>query len=325
MSKIPLPPNPRIATIGDFVADLVCTIPALPVEAGVHQIASSIVVEPGGAGNFVLAAHRLGLDVTLLGAMGADAFGALAAQALEREGVDISGLVSQPLGSTTTVVVLVDDASRHVFLGCYGSGPEVDVQPGWYERLQSVSALFVSGYSLHEERLSRAALGCIEFAVARQIPVFFDPGPQVSGLPGELIRKMLGYSRVLLLTDEEIPLVANGETGLDACRRLLDAGLEMICIKLGARGCVVMTRDEEISHPGFQVDVRDTSAAGDSFAAAFIYGYLCAWQLPAIATFANAMGAAKVQKLGSGTRVPTLEEVQAILRDHALKIQTLSR
>jgi sugar/nucleoside kinase (ribokinase family) len=51
--------------------------------------------------------------------------------------------------------------------------------------------------------------------------------------------------------------------------------------------------------------VRDTAAAGDSFDAAFIYAYLRGWPLSDIAAFANAMGAAKVQKLGSGSSVPT--------------------
>ncbi|MCX6078313.1 MAG: carbohydrate kinase family protein [Chloroflexi bacterium] len=321
MTVIPLPPNPMIATLGDFVADLVCTIPSLPVEADLHQIAHSILVEPGGAGNFVIAAHRLGLDATLLGVMGTDAFGNLAAQALESEGIDTSGLIRQSNGTTTTVIALVDDDSRHVFLGAYGSGPQVTIPADWFERLKAISALFISGYSLHEERLCAAVLQAIEFARAHAVPIFFDPGPHVRDLPGELIRKVIGMTRVLLLTDEEIPLVTGGRKGLDDCRRLLEDGPELICVKRGAQGCILMTRDQQISHPGFLVPVRDTAAAGDSFAAAFIYGYLCAWPLPGIAAFANAMGAAKVQKLGSGTKVPTLDEVLAVLLDNNVIIQ----
>ena len=292
MTGIPLPPNPRIATLGDFVADLVCTIPSLPVESGAHQQAHSIRVEPGGAGNFVIAAHRLGLDVSLLGVMGADAFGSLAAGILENEGIDTSGLIRQQDGTTTTVIALVDEYAQHVFLGSYGVGPQVSVPDAWFERLSLISALFVSGYSLHEERLCEAALECLQFAYTRQVPIFFDPGPQVRDLPVGLIRKLVSFSRVLLLTEEEIPLITEGGGSLEDCRRLLECGPELICVKQGAKGCVVLTRAGQISHPGFVVSVRDTAAAGDSFAAAFIYGYLCAWSLPVITAFANAMGAA---------------------------------
>jgi sugar/nucleoside kinase (ribokinase family) len=62
------------------------------------------------------------------------------------------------------------------------------------------------------------------------------------------------------------------------------------------------------------VDVRDTNGAGDSFAAAFIYGYLQGWPPEEIGAFANAMGAAKVQKFGAGRNVPTLDEIEKVFR-----------
>jgi len=325
VTKIPLPPNPRVAVLGDFVADVVCTIPSLPVEAGRHQLADSILVEPGGAGNFVVAAHRLGLNVALFGVMGADNFGSQAAQALEAVGISTSGLIRQAGGSTTTVIVLVDPAGRHVFLGTYGSGPEVVAPQAWREQIKSAAALFVSGYSLHEERLCKAALACIEFAHEHQVPLFFDPGPHVRGLSGDLIRKVIDLSQVILLTEDEIPLITDSGAGLENCRLLLKRGPQMICIKRGAQGCIVMTGEKEISHPGFPVVVRDTTAAGDTFAAAFIYGILCGWDLSAIATFANAMGAAKVQKLGSGTCVPALDDVLKVLQDHGVNFPFLTR
>jgi len=66
--------------------------------------------------------------------------------------------------------------------------------------------------------------------------------------------------------------------------------------------------------------VRDTSAAGDSFDAAFIYAYLRGWSLADVAAFANAVGAAKVQKIGSGTQVPTADEVRAVLKKYGVPL-----
>jgi ribokinase len=325
MIALPLPLNPRVVSVGDFVADLVCAIPSLPVEAGKHQLADSITVEPGGSGNFAVAARRLGLQVSMLGVRGADSFGDLAAQALEAEAVDISGLLRQQGGSTTTVIVLADTSGRHVFLGKYGSGSVVAVVPAWLERIESAAALFLSGYSLHEDRLCQAAVSCIEFASTRNIPTFFDPGPHVRGLSPELIDSVVGLSSVILLTEDEIPLILPGKKGVGDCRALLERGPAMICVKRGAQGCTILTREGETSHPGFQVEARDTNAAGDSFAAAFIYGFLNGWPPLALATFANAMGAAKVKKIGSGTRVPTADEVLSVLQDNHDFIQFLSR
>mgnify|MGYP000865811223 CR=1 FL=1 len=304
----------RVVTVGDFVADLVVSIPSLPVEAARHQLASALALEPGGAGNFLIAGARLGLEMSLLGVRGDDMFGAAAAAALEREGVDTRGLVAQAGGSTTTVLVLVDEAGQHVFLGKYGSGPEIEFPDGWEQEIRASAALFLSGYSLHEERLARAALRGLETARACGAQVFFDPGPHIAGMSELRIANIIQQTDVILLTEEEIPLVAGGQSGIDAARALLAHGPRMVCVKRGGQGCVILTPAGETAHSGYPVEVRDTNAAGDSFAAAFIYASLSGWRLDQIARFANAMGAAKVQKLGSGTHVPTRDEVAAVLR-----------
>jgi len=52
-------PGFTVISIGDLVADLVVTIPRLPVEANAHQLARHVRLEPGGAGNFLIAGRRL--------------------------------------------------------------------------------------------------------------------------------------------------------------------------------------------------------------------------------------------------------------------------
>jgi ribokinase len=107
--------------------------------------------------------------------------------------------------------------------------------------------------------------------------------------------------------------MAGGPAGLQAALGLLSRGPELVCVKRGGNGCVLFGAVEQVEHPGFAVEVRDTAAAGDSFDAALIYAYLHGWRLGEMAAFANAMGAAKVRKVGSGSQVPTAVEVQAVL------------
>lgn len=65
------------------------------------------------------------------------------------------------------------------------------------------------------------------------------------------------------------------------------------------------------------------SAAGDSFDAAFIYAYIQQWPLRQIAAFANAMGAAKVRKIGTGRQVPTSGEVRQVLEEFSVSVPFL--
>ena len=73
------------------------------------------------------------------------------------------------------------------------------------------------------------------------------------------------------------------------------------------------TRDGTFDSPGFPVVARDVAGAGDCFAAAFVYGHLSGWGLERAAVLANATGAAKVQKRGTGRQAPTPDEVRAVL------------
>jgi len=310
----------RVLSLGDLVADLIVSIPQLPVEADAHQIAHRFQLEPGGAGNFLIAGARLGMDMVALGTIGDDIFGKAVLDILVEHGVGIGGVIHQADASSTTVIVLVDDKGQHVFLGGYGVGPSIGFPPRWRGLLEVSDAVFASGYTFQEQRLADAALETMQRAQEINVPVFFDPGPDMVRLSEDQKRIILSNSNLLLLTEQELAGLAGGEVSLDAARMLLEDPIKLVCVKRGARGCVILTGDGTVEHPGFVVPIRDTTAAGDSFAAAFIYAYLNGWSRPKIATFANAMGAAKVQKIGSGSQVPHLEEVRAVLEKFGIEM-----
>jgi ribokinase len=303
----------RVVSIGDLVADLVVTIPDLPVQASQHQHARSIHVEPGGAGNFLIAGARLGMRMQAVGTLGDDFFGQAVAARLEAENVDLAGVIRTAGSTTTTVIVLVDDHGGHVFLGAYGEGPIISLPASWTETIAASQAVFSAGYTLQEKRISDATFEAMDFAKQHAVPVFFDPGFEMARCSAEQKQHALAASQVLLLTEEELPILSGQWTGVEAARSLLDAGPELVCVKRGQNGCIIISHEQVITHAGYSVKVRDTAAAGDSFDAAFIYAYLKKWPLQDIAAFANAMGAAKVQKVGSGSNVPTAAEVQQVL------------
>lgn len=303
------PSAPPIVSIGDLVADLVVSIPSLPVQAGQHQVARQIQLEPGGGANFLIAGARLGQPMAAIGVLGDDTWGHQVAAMVRAEGVDISGVRHN--GSTTLVVVLVDQSGRHVFLGTYGRGSPVEPRPIDATLIQSSSAVYVAGYTLREERLLNLTMSALQLARQHNRPVFFDPGPHINGVPPALQQEVLAQVDTLLLTEEEIPLLAAGSVG-----GLIKAGPKQVVVKRGASGCAVYTAagcNPVLEAPGYPVAVVDTAAAGDSFNAAFIAATVWGWPLAQRAKLANAVGAAKVKKLGSGRNVPTLPEVQAVL------------
>ena len=309
-------PPLRVASIGQLLTDVVLPVEHLPVCAGEHQRIESIQIEPGGAGNFLVAGARLGLEMSALGLVGDDYFGTVMIEALSAEGVDVSG-VSRPANSVTaTCFTLVDKSAQHVFIGRSGIGPTLSFDEHWRCVVGEMDAIQTWGYALGEPYLSDALVRAMEFAHLAGCPVFFDPGPPVRSVAERLRREALSHCDVVLLTEDELPLIADGRTGEAAVELALTRGPSLVCVKRGANGSVAYRNRERVEHPGFPVEVRDTTAAGDAFAAAFVYAQLRGWSLVQTVSFANACGAAKVRKLGAGRQVPTRSEVFGVLREH---------
>ncbi|MBM3138287.1 MAG: carbohydrate kinase family protein [Chloroflexi bacterium] len=314
----------RVLSFADLVADVIIQIPRLPVVAADHQVVSQIDLEPGGAGNFLIAGQRLGLSMSSLAVVGSDAFGTKIVSIIRSEGVDVEGIVVQGEDATSTVFVLLDEAKRHVFLGRYGTGDRVIFSENWKQKMTyQADAIQFWGYSLLEERICEALIEAVQFASQNKALISFDPGPLFTGASEVHRRLFLTHSSIVLLTEEEIPSLLGIGATLDDAPRILEWGPSVVCVKRGSLGCVVFRKDERVSHPGFLVEVRDTSAAGDAFNAAFLYGYLYGWPLEQVAAFANAMGAAKVQKQGSGRNVPSRNEVIQILKTNQERIPGL--
>lgn len=303
----------NVVSFGDLVTDIVISIPTFPVQPGKHQMVERIQVEPGGAGNFIIAGARLGMEMVPLGVIGSDSFGEATLDIFTGEGINVSPVICQVGGTTTTVFVLVDQSGQHVFLGQYGSGPELTLTDGWKAALEKADAIHFWGYTFQETRFVGSVLQAMTYARQRGRMLFFDPGPYMQTAPAEWRAAVLATCQVILLTEDEISSMTGGHGGIEEAHGLLNSGVELVCIKRGAQGCVIMNKDETVIHPGFPVEVRDTTAAGDSFAAAFVFAFLSGWPLATVAAFANAMGAAKVRKLGSGRQVPDVDEVREVL------------
>ena len=306
-----------IVSVGDLVADVIVSIPRLPAQAGQHQVANDVRLEPGGGANFLIAGARLGAQMAAIGVLGDDDWGRRVAALTRAEGVDMSAVAHS--GTTTTVIVLVGQAGGHVFLGKYGHGPTLSLTPQAADLAARGGALYVAGYTLREARLADLALDTMKIARQAGVPVCFDPGPQMADVPPTVWAAALPLVDVLLATEDELPLLAPGGD----IAALLAAGPRTVVVKRGGAGCAVYhgsPAEAAVEMAGHPVPVVDTSAAGDSFNAGFLVELRRGWTVTACARLANAVGAAKVQKLGGGRSVPTRAQVQAVLAQFGVSL-----
>ena len=115
----------RIVVVGSVNLDLVARVPRLP-EPGETLAAHELRRVPGGKGaNQALAARRLGADVALVAAVGADPAADEALALLRAEGVDLSGVTAHPELPTGHALVTVDDGGETTIVVVAGANDAV--------------------------------------------------------------------------------------------------------------------------------------------------------------------------------------------------------
>ncbi|HMO58755.1 MAG TPA: carbohydrate kinase family protein [Roseiflexaceae bacterium] len=304
-----------LVVLGDLVADLIVPIERLPLLPNQHGWAEGIFVEPGGAGNVLVAARRLDLATAAVGGIGSDRYGHEMCDMLQDVGVDTSHVQVCAERQTVVCMVIADTAGQHVYLGIKDQLGRWPYEPAWDTVISSARALFTDGYTLRDVLDPDVMIAALSKARAAGVPVFFDPGPSIMFVAPEVMQRAIALADVLLLTDEEAAYLCTATDRAAVAHALLAYGPGMVVLKHGADGCSVADADGVIHCPGFPITVVDTVGAGDSFAAALIAGLLRGATPAVAATLANAMGALVATRRGAGTRIPSRAEWLAFLHD----------
>ncbi len=113
----------------------------------------------------------------------------------------------------------------------------------------------------------------------------------------EVVRTALSRCNLLKLNGDELRVVRGmlrrGDMDEDIfLLHLLESyGLELVCVTLGARGCILRTRRERVVAPGYPCQVVDTVGSGDAFTAALTLKHMAGKSLAEASDFANRVGA----------------------------------
>lgn len=310
-----------LATLGDLIADLCLDIEELPVQVSRHQTVSDLALGPGGAGNALVTATRLGLSAVALGAVGDDWIGDRVLALLDAEGVDTSAVQQLSSTATRTAVRLRSASGEQVFMGRPGSQTLSALPTRWMGALATAGALLVDGWSYFHDEAQVIAEG-VEQASAMGLPVLFDPGPRVGAIDLGWLRGVVAAAAVVLVTEPEYQALT---ARLDLTDAEAFPALQAVIIKAGAAGCTIVTPQQHIVCPGYPVNAVDATAAGDCFAAAVAWGIMTNRPWDVIGAVANAVGAAKCRKIGTALAAPTRAEVLEVLKAHRPELVSLLR
>ena len=301
-----------IVVLGDLLMDYSMRLHDMQMRPeDLHQV-TFLELGPGGATNVAIMAARLGLKVSCVGEVGDDLFGRILRDSLLTEHIDTTSIRVTPGARTPVANVIVDESGEPAYLGYPGSLQLRKLLDSWRALIEEAEALFSDGWAEYDG-VPGIILEAFHLARKAGVPTFFDAGPGNPCVDNNWHREASAISTVFLGTDREAARVTGQSDPLIAARSLLDKGVKLVILKRGVAGCLLVDETGLEIAPGYPVEARDATGAGDSFAGAVIYGYLHGLSLPSLGTLANATGAAKVQKLGTGHNMPWPAEIREVL------------
>ncbi len=312
LSSDPAPALYEVVGVGDADVDIYLDVPHIPMHDE-KVAATDATWYPGGmVANFLVALHRLGTSCCFHGPVGADAFGQMVQENFALQGIATNGLIVKPNGSTYYCVVLLDKSGEKALViaptDCISPVPN-DIDP----------AIIAPARHLHTAgaRLD-AALKAARIAKQHNLSVSLDLEPSNLGIPAQLA-ELLTLTDLLFVNHRALAQLTGSDLSpVTALPLLLARGPRTVCVTSGAEGAWVGTHEGTWYIPAFAVPIVDSTGAGDTFAAAFVYGYRAGWSPLRSARFAAAAAALAIGQRGGHHGTPTGDAVHSFLAAHPL-------
>ena len=285
-----------IVVVGSINADLVFICENRPAR-GETILGKNFMTIPGGKGaNQAVAASRLGGQVAMIGLVGHDVYGEAMVKNLSENGVD-TGAVSATDAPTGVAGIIVDDHDNEIVVI---SGANGELKPACIDQHMD-KLLAAQIVVLQLEIPIETVIYISEICSRNHIKTILNPAP-ARALPAALIDKVT----YLTPNEHELALIF-GDEPLEI---LLHRYPNKLIVTLGDQGAAFSDGDQIQNIGVNQVDVRDTTGAGDTFNGALASRIAAGDALGAAVRYANRAAALSITKYGAQGGMPYADEVE---------------
>lgn len=297
MTQIP----PKVVCLGSLNMDLVIQVQRAPAEGETVQ-GDSIKYVPGGKGaNQAVSCARQGARVSMIGRVGQDHHGEILCEALEQDGILVKGVLIDPDESTGVAMVMVEETGLNRIVVIAGANGKLSLDESQLVQELSDAQFLVMQFEVPMAQVLQAA------KVARHLgcKVVLNPSP-AKILPEELWPLV----DVMIVNETEARFLTglspdtDPQVAAEVGRQLMANGVAQVVVTLGALGAVSTDRGGSNYHPAPQVQVVDTTAAGDTFLGVVTVGLACKQSLAASVDLGIRASTLCIQTMGAQPSIP---------------------
>lgn len=293
----------KVTGLGQASLDYITIVDGYPAEDTKLEAGGFAVAGGGPVATALAGLSRLKVKASFMGVVGDDDAGRAIIKGLEDEGVDVSGVKVRKDGESQRAFIIVNRRSgTRTIVWKRPRAKALAVREIDSARISGSDMLILDGLMV-EASLKAAAI-----ARGAGVPVLLDAG-----------RVREGMMELCALSDYVVGSAefasGLGLAPVKAVKRLSESGCRAATVTSGRKGSVTFCDGRLIVQKGFDVDVVDTTGAGDVFHGGYAYGVLMGWPIEKTVEFASAFAAIKCMSIGGRAGIPTLASTARFIKE----------
>lgn len=303
----------KLVVLGSVNADHVLQVASFP-RPGETLHGHSYCVIPGGKGaNQAVAAARLGADIAFIACVGDDSFGHQMRDTFAREGMNTEAvMIEDDMPTGIAMIQVAATGENSICISAEANGCLTPERLAPHHHLIEQADTLLMQLETPMETIEAAA----KIAKQAGTRVVLNPAP-AQPLSDDLLQHLdmitPNETEAELLTGVKVDNVTTAQQAADA---LHAKGIKQVMITLGSQGVWLSDNGKGRQVPGFRVDAKDTTAAGDTFNGALLTALQEGREMEEAIRFAHAAAAISVTRFGAQTSIPHRREVERFLMEH---------
>jgi sulfofructose kinase len=293
---------PIVDVVGLNATDTLIPLNRFPERGSKVEIHSANAMLGGQTASAIVACQQWGLRTRYIGKLGDDRAAELHREEFARRGVE-AHLFTAPRTPSQQAFIIVDSTGERTVLWKRDSRLTLLPAELHCEWITYARMLHLDGHD------TAAATQAARWARAANIPVVADLDNLYSGYEALL------PNIDLLITSRDIPARLTSDHNLqkslpEVVKRY---GCRLTAATLGQEGVLAWDGQQFHYVPAYRVDAVDTTGAGDTFHAGFIYAFLQGWPLQRQLEFACAAAALNCTAVGARGNIQSVAKIEQFM------------
>ena len=263
----------------------------------------------GSAANTIHGLAMLGAKTGFIGSIGKDELGDFFEKDMKHAGINT--ILFRRNSVTGTAVALISSDSERTFATHLGAAVELEATNLDSGDFCAYDILYLEGYLIFNKMLVEKACQIAKekkMKVALDLASYNVVDAKLEDFKG-IVEK---YVDIVFANEEE----ARSFTGMEPDKALdyISKFCEITVIKVGCEGSWVKRAEETIKIGTVQVNLKDTTGAGDLYASGFLYGYANGLNLGKCGLLGSLMAGKVIEIVGARMEEPRFDEIKKAVK-----------